>query len=176
MDLRSRILTFANQKILVFSKTIFLNLLDRNQTVFLTVFLREHKLKYNFQNCLNPLCSCGSSIESTPHFLLRCPIFHDKRHTILRTLNNLDCKILESNNSCLTQTLLFDCTSFDSETNTLVLKRYHWLYFIHWKIQRTSFTKTLFFVYNFLILSELPVVYFVYLFFHFNLLFSIFFF
>ena len=83
--------------------------------------LREHKFKYNFQNCLNPLCSCGSSIESTSHFLLHCPIFHDKRHTLLSTLNNIDSKLLESNDSYLTQTLLFGSTSFDSETNTLVL-------------------------------------------------------
>ena len=65
--------------------------------------LREHKFKYNFQNCLNPLCSCGSSIESTSHFLLHCPIFHDKRHTLLSTLNNIDSKLLESNDSYLTQ-------------------------------------------------------------------------
>ena len=83
--------------------------------------LREHKFKYNFQNCLNPLSSCGSSIESTSHFLILCPIFHDKRDTLLSTLNNIDCKILESSDSYLTQTLLFGCTSFDSETNTLVL-------------------------------------------------------
>ena len=81
--------------------------------------LCEHKFKYNFQNCLNPLCSCGSSMESTSHFLLHCPIFHDKRHTLLSTLKNIDCKILESTNSYLT--LLFGCTSFDSETNTLVI-------------------------------------------------------
>ena len=37
--------------------------------------LREQKFKYNFQNCLNPLCSCDWSIESTSHFLLHCPIF-----------------------------------------------------------------------------------------------------
>ena len=83
--------------------------------------LREHKFKYNFQNCLNPLCSCGSSIESTSHFLRHCPIFHDKRHTLLSTLNNIDPKILESNDFYLTQTLLFGSTSVDSETNTLVL-------------------------------------------------------
>ena len=83
--------------------------------------LREHKFKYNFQNCLNPLCSGGSSIESTFHFLLHCPIFHHKRHTLLSTLNNIDSKILASNVSYLIQTLLFGCTSFDSETNTLVL-------------------------------------------------------
>ena len=68
--------------------------------------LREHKFKYNFQNCLNPLCSCGSSIESISDFLLHCPICHDKRLTLLSTLNNIDCKILESTDSYLTQTLL----------------------------------------------------------------------
>ena len=83
--------------------------------------LSEHKFKYNFRNCLNPLCSCGLSIESTSHFLLHCPIFHDKRHTLLSTLDNIDSKILESNDSYLTQTLLFGSTLFDSETNTLVL-------------------------------------------------------
>ena len=83
--------------------------------------LSEHKFKYNFRNCLNPLCSCGLSIESTSHFLLHCPIFHDKRHTLLSTLDNINSKILESNDSYLSQTLLFGSTSFDSETNTLVL-------------------------------------------------------
>ena len=67
------------------------------------------------------LCSCGSSIEWTSHFLLHCPTFHDKRHTLLSTLNNIDCKILESIDSYLTQLLLFGCTLLDSETNTLVL-------------------------------------------------------
>ena len=43
---------------------------------------REHKFKYNFQNCLNPLCSCGLTIESTTYFLLHCPILNDKRHRL----------------------------------------------------------------------------------------------
>ena len=30
--------------------------------------LREHKFKHNFQDCLNPICSCGLDIESTSHF------------------------------------------------------------------------------------------------------------
>ena len=51
------------------------------------------------------------------HFLLLCP----KKYTLQSTLNNIDCKILESTDSYLTQTLLFDCISFDSETNTLAL-------------------------------------------------------
>ena len=83
--------------------------------------LREHKFKYNFQNCLNPLFSCGSSIESTSHLLLYRSIFHDKRHALLSTLKNISSKILESTDAYLTQTCLFGCSSFDSETSTLIL-------------------------------------------------------
>ena len=57
--------------------------------------LREHKFKYNLQDCLNPICSCGLDIESTSHFLLHCPIFNDERYTLLSTLNNIDCKLFE---------------------------------------------------------------------------------
>ena len=30
--------------------------------------LREHKFRHNFQNTINPLCSCSLEIESTSHF------------------------------------------------------------------------------------------------------------
>ena len=83
--------------------------------------LREHKFKHNFQNCLDPLCSCRLSIESTSYFLFHCPIFHDKRHNLLSTLNKINSKLLESNDFYLTKTILFGSTSFDSETNMLVL-------------------------------------------------------
>ena len=33
--------------------------------------LREHKFKHNFQDCLNPICSCGLDIESSSNFLLQ---------------------------------------------------------------------------------------------------------
>ena len=112
----TQIITLAIQKLLVFSKIIFLNLLDPNQTVVFNCcnlkwsrliarlylelgHVREHKFKCNFKNCLNPLCSCGSNIESTSHFLAHCLIFHDKRQTLLSTLNNVDSKILESTDS-----------------------------------------------------------------------------
>ena len=44
-----------------------------------------------------------------------------KRHTLQRTLNNIDSKILESTNPYLTYSLSLGSTSFESETNTLVL-------------------------------------------------------
>ena len=48
-------------------------------------------------------------------------MFHDKRHIPLSTLNNIDSKLLESNDYYLIQTLLFGSTSFDLETNTVAL-------------------------------------------------------
>ena len=87
--------------------------LERNIFGITLSHLHEHKFKYNFQNYLNILCSCGSSFDSTSHFLLHCPIFQDTRQTLLSTLSNINCKILEITNSYLTQTLLFGCTLLD---------------------------------------------------------------
>ena len=52
--------------------------------------LREHKFNHNFQNGINPLCSCGMDVESTSHFFLHCPLFDDKRITLLSTLSKTD--------------------------------------------------------------------------------------
>ena len=83
--------------------------------------LREHKFKRNFQDCLNPICSCGLDIESTSHFLLHCPSFNDERYTLLSTMNKIDCKLLELTKFSLSQTLLYGNTLFDKEKNTLIL-------------------------------------------------------
>ena len=83
--------------------------------------LREHKFKHNFQDCLNPICSCGLDIESTSHFLLHCPTFNDERYTLLSTLNNIHRKLLELTKSSLPQTLLLGNTLFDQGKNTRIL-------------------------------------------------------
>ena len=80
--------------------------------------LREHKFNHNFQDCSNPICSCGLDIESTSHFLLHCPTFNDERYTLLSILNNIDCKLLELTKSSLSQTLLYGNTLCDKEKNT----------------------------------------------------------
>ena len=55
-------------------------------------YLREHKFKHNFHNCLNPIYSCGLDIKSTSYFLLPCPTSNDERYTLLSTLNKTDYK------------------------------------------------------------------------------------
>ena len=83
--------------------------------------LREHKFKHNFQDFLNPICSCGLDIKSTSHFLLHCPTFDDEQFTLLSTLNNIDCILLELTESSLSQTLLYGNKLFDKEKNTRIL-------------------------------------------------------
>ena len=75
--------------------------------------LREGKFNHNFQNCINPLCSCAMDIESTSHFFLHCPFFVDKTITLPSTLKKIDCKLIETNESSLIETLLFGNSLFD---------------------------------------------------------------
>ena len=79
--------------------------------------LREHKFNHNFQNCINPLCSCAMDIESTSHFFIHCPLFDDKTITLLSTLNKIDCKLIETNESSLIKTLPLGNSLFDLEKN-----------------------------------------------------------
>ena len=65
--------------------------------------LREHKFKHNFQDGLNPICSCGLDIELTSHFLLHCPIFNDERYTLYK----IDCRLLELTNSFFITNLIW---------------------------------------------------------------------
>ena len=49
--------------------------------------LREHKFRHNFQDTLNPLCSCiNLETETTGHYLLRCVFYTNIRTTLLENL------------------------------------------------------------------------------------------
>ena len=59
------------------------NIFDPKGLIFLTRLrlglshLNEHRFQYNFQDCLNPLCSCSLEIEDTSHYFLHCHLtFH----------------------------------------------------------------------------------------------------
>ena len=83
--------------------------------------LREHRFNHSFQNCINPLCSCAVDIESTSRFFIHCPLFDDKAITLLSTLNKVDCKLIETNEYSLIETLLFGNSLFDLKKNSLIL-------------------------------------------------------
>ena len=83
--------------------------------------LREHKFKHGFQDTLNPLCSCGNDVESTEHFLLHCSQFVNETRTLLSTLGNFNCSLLENTNNILIQTLLFGNMSLSPSSNSKIL-------------------------------------------------------
>ena len=83
--------------------------------------LREHKFKHSFQDSLNPLCKCGFDVESTSHILFHSPIYNNERSSLLSTIRNIDCKLLENTDSSLTQALLCGNPSIDINTNSLIL-------------------------------------------------------
>ena len=56
--------------------------------------LNEHKFRHNFQDCLNPLCSCSLEVETTNHYFLHCHYYNDIRKTLLDTVKEITSKCL----------------------------------------------------------------------------------
>ena len=83
--------------------------------------LREHKFRHNFQDTLNPICSCEENIETTSHYLLNCFNHLNERITLLTNLQNVEENILNINNSRLSEILLFGNSSFNNAKNTSIL-------------------------------------------------------
>ena len=74
--------------------------------------LRYHKLKHNFLDTVNPLCSCGSDIETALHFLFYCPIFMQYRNTLLSEFSEINSELITRNDLALTEILFFGDNSF----------------------------------------------------------------
>ena len=65
--------------------------------------LADHKFRYNFQDCLNPICSCGQKIETTSHFPLHCLNYRCARKTFFEKINLIDPNILQQNDLSITK-------------------------------------------------------------------------
>ena len=83
--------------------------------------LHEHKFNQSFQNCINPLCGCGMDIELTSHFFPLLPLFVNKGITLLITLSKIGCKLIKTNESSLTEPLLFGNSLFNLRKDCLIL-------------------------------------------------------
>ena len=84
--------------------------------------LREHKFHHNFLDILNPLCSCSLQIESTSHYLLRCPFYTHIRKTLLDNITNLIGDISNFSDDKLTNLLLYGDNIHSIEVNAFILK------------------------------------------------------
>ena len=83
--------------------------------------LNEHKFKNNFQDTLNPLCTCGCDVENTCHFLIYCSNFLTERTTLLNEITNIDSNILNQADATINKTLLFGNSKYSNEVNLQIL-------------------------------------------------------
>ena len=67
--------------------------------------LKEHKFKHNFQDSINPMCSCN--IETKIHFFLHCLHFNTQRQTLFDKITTIDASILTENKDIIVNTFLF---------------------------------------------------------------------
>ena len=51
--------------------------------------LNEHRFRHNFQDCLNPLCSCSLKIEDTSHYPLHCHHFSQHRVDLMNCVKSV---------------------------------------------------------------------------------------
>ena len=49
--------------------------------------LNEHKFRHGFSDTINPMCACGTEVETTEHFLLHCQFYSTQ---ILELFENLE--------------------------------------------------------------------------------------
>ena len=84
--------------------------------------LNEHKFRHNFQDCLNPLCSCSLEIEYTTHYLLYCWHFSNHRYDLINSVKLIipNFKSLTDNNRIYVP--LYGDSRFDENKNRIILK------------------------------------------------------
>ena len=70
--------------------------------------LADHKFRHDFQDCLNPICSCGQEIETISHFLLHYLNYRCARKILFEKNNVNDSNILQQNDLSIAKDLLFD--------------------------------------------------------------------
>ena len=83
--------------------------------------LKEHKFRHNFQDSIDPMCSCSSGIETTAHFLLHCPNYNIQRQALFDNIATIDAKVLRENEDTFVNILLFGKPNNEDSVNKKIL-------------------------------------------------------
>ena len=51
--------------------------------------LSERRFRHNFQECINPLCTCSLEIEKRSHYLLHSHHFSQNRINLMNSVNSV---------------------------------------------------------------------------------------
>ena len=83
--------------------------------------LNEQRVNHNFQNCINPLCTCSLEVKSKVHFLMHCHHYHNIRVKLLNSLEVIDTTLLMLSEEQLNKVLLCDFSQYDQKQNRNIL-------------------------------------------------------
>ena len=84
--------------------------------------LNKHRFQHNFQDCINPLCSCSLDIEDTIHYLLHCHHFSQHRIDLMNSVNSIYRNFSSLSDNNKRDVLLFGDPSSDGNTNKFILE------------------------------------------------------
>ena len=120
---RSRLLSFIRS-----TQSNIYNIFDPIGLKLLTTLhlgcshLNEHKFRHNFQDCLNPLCSCILEIEDTAHYLLHCHHFSQYRFDLVNSVKSVSDNSESFSDDVKRDILLYGDSQFDTNKNKLILE------------------------------------------------------
>ena len=86
--------------------------------------LREHKKRHKFLDTPSDICHCGTGVETTEHFLLKCPLFAGPRMDLPSTINpKINSKFQNEQliDSDLVQIILYGNEKFNPSENNSIL-------------------------------------------------------
>ena len=85
--------------------------------------LNEHKFRHNFQDCLNPLCSCSLEVETINHYFLHCHYYDNICKTLLDTVKEItNICLSDFSDETLVNLLLYGNSIYSLEENKEVIK------------------------------------------------------
>ena len=81
----------------------------------------EHSFNHNFEDCINPLCTCTLGVEWTTHFFLYCHYFNNIYKILLDDLKVINVNISKLSETALTDLLLYGKAVFSKIQNKMIL-------------------------------------------------------
>ena len=129
--INSESISILNSKLLSFIRPVqtnIYNIFDPKSLTFRTRLrlglshLNEHRFRHNFQDCLNPLCSCSLEIEDTSHYLLHCHHFSHHRVALMNSVKSIYDNFDSMSDNVKDYLLLYGDSWFDENKNKVILK------------------------------------------------------
>ena len=84
--------------------------------------LNEYRFRHNFQDCMNPLCSCSLESEDTSHYLLQCHHFSQYSTDLMNSVKSILENFESLSDNVKKDILLYGDSRLDGNKNKIILE------------------------------------------------------